>query len=405
MCLLKIVFVLFLLLFPLGELARFELGNSIAFTINDILLVIVISIFILNSVFTKNIQKNFNSPLLKPITIFVGIGLFSLVINSIYLKQAEFFTSFLYLLRWVLYAGVYFVVKSFDSHFRSKTSILLIIVGMIIVAGGYIQYFLYPALRNLIYLGWDEHLYRMFSSFLDPNFVGIFFVLYFLFILYFFFCNRIILLSLILITVLPAIFLTYSRSAILSLFIGVFTFLLLLKKRKILIIFSVILVIMLILSTQFLQSEGTNLFRKTSTQARIDSSIQAIEIIKNHPVLGVGFNAYRYAQYRYGFLGGEDWQKSHSGAGTDNSFLFVLATTGILGFIAYMFLWHKILEEMLNQVEHDRKNKRKQFQPTLNTVLLSSIVALFTSAFFINSLFYPFLMQWIWILVGLRENK
>lgn len=181
MTILKIFFVLLLLFFPLGELARFDLENSIAFTINDILLVIVISIFILNSAFKKNIQKKFNSPLSVPIALFASIGLFSLVINSIYLKQAEFFTSFLYLLRWVLYAGVYFVVRSFDSYFKSKILILLVIAGMIIVAGGYLQYFLYPSLRNLYYLGWDEHLYRMFSSFLDPNFAGIFFVLFILF--------------------------------------------------------------------------------------------------------------------------------------------------------------------------------------------------------------------------------
>lgn len=383
MYLLKIIFTLTILLFPLGEFARLEFGNGIAVTLNDILVGITVIFWMIWKVCLTLLKE---TPLLKPIILFIAIGVLSLFVNIKNLDALEFLTSFLYLLRWVLYAGIYFVVRSFDLSFKNKILMLLVMVGMIILAGGYLQYFLYPALRNLIYLGWDEHLYRMFSSFFDPNFLGIFLVLYFIFILFLFFSKCNLPLSLLLIAILPAIFLTYSRSAILALFIGVFTFLLLLKKRKILIIFSVILAIMLILSTQFLQSEGTNLFRKTSTQARIDSSIQAIEIIKNHPVLGVGFNAYRYAQYRYGFLKGEDWQKSHSGAGTDNSFLFVLATTGVLGFIAYIYLLKTIFK-------------------TKDVVVRSSVLALIVSAFFINSLFYPFLMQWIWILIGLKENK
>ena len=42
---------------------------------------------------------------------------------------------------------------------------------------GLMQFFLYPDLRNLMYLGWDPHYYRLFSTLLDPNFVGIILVL------------------------------------------------------------------------------------------------------------------------------------------------------------------------------------------------------------------------------------
>ena len=59
----------------------------------------------------------------------------------------------------------------------------MLISGSLIVLLGFIQLMFYPALRNLYYLGWDEHLYRMFSTFLDPNFAGAFFVLFTLFVI------------------------------------------------------------------------------------------------------------------------------------------------------------------------------------------------------------------------------
>ena len=37
--------------------------------------------------------------------------------------------------------------------------------------------FVYPDLRNLWYLGWDPHYYRVFATLLDPNYVGILLVL------------------------------------------------------------------------------------------------------------------------------------------------------------------------------------------------------------------------------------
>ncbi len=38
---------------------------------------------------------------------------------------------------------------------------------------GLIQFFMYPDLRNLMYLGWDPHYYRLFSTLLDPNYMGL----------------------------------------------------------------------------------------------------------------------------------------------------------------------------------------------------------------------------------------
>lgn len=394
----KIAFILFLILFPCGEIARFDLSNGIAVTLNDISLIALIFVFVLESILNKSLSKNLNKHLLKPILLFIGIGIFSLLINSKNLSQLEFLVSFLYLLRWLLYASIYFVVSSFNSSFKNKIPILLIVVGAFTVVGGYIQYFFYPALRNLYYLGWDEHLYRMFSSFLDPNFAGAFFVLLTLFNTYLLlsyfkkkdYIKTVLLFTIELLT-LASIFLTYSRSAILMFLVGGLIFLFLcvktLKKRILIacLYLSLFIIAIFILPRSF-QTEGTNLLRSVSSLARIGSSQNAIIIFKDNPILGVGFNAYRYAQKKYGFIKGEDWEKSHAGAGTDNSFLFILATTGVLGIASYIYLLRSIL-----------KNRNK--------VLIASLFALFINAFFINSLFFPFIMEWIWILAAVTENK
>lgn len=142
-----------------------------------------------------------------------------------------------------------------------------------------------------------------------------------------------------------------------------------------------------------LRSEGTNLLRITSTEARIPTALNSITIFKNNPVLGVGFNAYGFAAEKYGFLKVSNYP-NHAAAGTDNSFLFILATTGVVGFLSYIFLWFKIFLSVKDGIR--KKN-------IFSYVLLASSVALFFDSLFVNSLFYVFIMLWIWIIVGLSE--
>lgn len=375
----KLLFTLLVIAFPLGEIARITI-NEIALTLVDIgVALVILTWFVLKKKFPK-------SKLSRSILIFIGVLILSLILNFGRLSLTEFSISFLYLLRWVFYTALYFVVLDL-AKCKNLIKNWMVIGGLIIVIGGFIQYFLYPDLRNLYYLGWDEHLYRLFSSFLDPNFAGTFFVLYFLFIL----DNLLIkkenlVLKCIALATLIAIVLTFSRSTYIMLVIGIITFLILKGKHILGLIISTIFILSVFLTSIFvLKSEGTNLLRTASGEARIDSINKAITIIKDYPIFGVGFNSYRYAQRDYGFV---DEQKMliHSAAGTDNSFLFILATSGIVGFAAFIYLWFKIFS-------------------IKNSLVLASSVALFVNSFFINSLFYPFIMLWMWILIALKENN
>lgn len=396
---LKIIFSFLILSFPIAQIGRFQFSNGIAFSINDIFLITLIIFWIFYHVFNKKkVKRNI---LTKPILIFIGIALISLVLNIPNLSVINFLVSFLYLLRWVMYALLFFIVREFDKEFRNKIPYLLLFSGLLVVVAGYAQYFFYPSLRNLFYLGWDEHLYRMFSSFLDPNFTGAFFVLFFIFILgltYDFLRKKLLLNSFLLsvlgVFVLTAVYLTYSRSALIMLILSTATFLFLIGRKKLIATSIILLLLIVFIIPKSFKTEGTNLLRITSSEQRVTSLQVGLKIFQSSPVFGVGFNAYRYAQNKYG-LNNEIWQITHSGAGTDNSFLFVLATTGIVGFGAYIYL-------LFNLFLLARKNLKNN---VFSIILFSSLAGLIFNSFFINSLFYVFVLEWIWITASLIENK
>ena len=147
MDLLKKIFILVLFLFPLGEIVRINLGKGLVIKPLDIGVAALVLLWLLIKFIRK--QKINQTNILLPIFMFALIGLFSLIINSSRLSINEFFISFSYLTRWVIYAGVFFVVSDFDKHFKKKILSLLIFAGSLIVGLGYLQYFFYPSLKNL----------------------------------------------------------------------------------------------------------------------------------------------------------------------------------------------------------------------------------------------------------------
>jgi O-antigen ligase len=295
---------------------------------------------------------------------------------------------------------LYFLFKDFKPKFKTKISYLLLFAGFAVVVGGYVQFFFYPSLRNLYYLGWDEHLYRLFSSFLDPNFVGAFFAVFFLYTISFLrelkkkISFQFLSIGIVAMLTLGALYLTYSRSALIMLIISLVTYLYLInKKRFIIAIAAGALLLVLILPKSF-QTEGTNFLRATSSEARVRTTQEALNVFEKNPLFGVGFNAYRYARNEQG-LNGPGWEISHGGAGTDNSFLFVLATTGAVGFAVYLFLLYKIF---LVSRRNLKKNKYA-------LIVLSLLPGLIINSFFINSLFYVLILEWVWILVSFTESS
>ena len=388
MDLLKILVPLFFVSFSLGEIARIQFPNSITVGLFDIS-VVSLSFYIL----AKTRKSKFTLKI--PIILFILISLFSLGINFRRYELDQFLIGSLYLLRWIAYTGVYFSATSLSDKGKKYTLRFMMLSGIFIVFFGYLQFLFYPSLRNLYYLGWDEHMHRMFSTFLDPNFAGVVFVLFFVFFYVFkekFISNR-LLSSLILLLTFGAIILTYSRGAYLMFVVCALIYSILVRQWKVVAgVVLVFMILFIILSPRF-YIENTNLLRVASATQRLESSKQALAIFNKNP-LGVGFNTFRYAREKYGFKDLSLFGPSHSGAGVDNSMVLILVTTGVPGFLVYVYLIYKIFRIGSFNL---RKNK-------MGLVLLVSLGGLLVNSLFINSLLYSFTMAWIFLLAGLTEN-
>ncbi|HZQ29513.1 MAG TPA: O-antigen ligase family protein [Patescibacteria group bacterium] len=379
-----LISIIFLILLPLGQWIRLDLNNGLSLVPLDLGIAALSVIFFLTN------YRKITGKFYKPIMLFMAALFLSLFLNFGSLELKQFLISGAYLLRLGFYFAIYFLILN-SKKVKQKLPSLMLISGTLLLIIGFIQYAFYPDLRNLYYLGWDEHLYRLFSSFLDPNFAGSFFVLFFVFLIGTLNKNKFkYLLSGL--SVL-AVFLTYSRSGYVMLITSTIVFFLLKGKYTFIIGFVLVFLITLVaISKLSHSSEGTNLLRLASTEARVDSAKNAIAIFKNSPIFGVGFDSYRYAQHRYGFLN-KNWENVHSGAGTDNSFLFILATSGMVGFLAYIYLLLSILKNSLRSKDR------------YSIILFSSLVGLIINSLFVNSLFYPAILLWLMALLGLRENK
>ena len=177
----KLIIILLAAGFVLGQVARIQVGN-IGFTFLDIAVGMSLVTWLVGKTHKRKqiIVLNTTTKLLGG---FIGVGIVSLALFLPHLSLLQFFTAVLYPLRLLFYISLYYQARELKKDDRSFALIAVLISGSLIVLLGFIQLMFYPALRNLYYLGWDEHLYRMFSTFLDPNFAGAFFVLFTLFVI------------------------------------------------------------------------------------------------------------------------------------------------------------------------------------------------------------------------------
>ena len=343
---------LLILSLALGQLGRLEIFPGIVIYVHDLLVILLLISYLPKT-------KTFSTPLTRPILAFTLTAIVSLLVAAWHFPPFQVLTGSLYLLRWLAYASVYLVVRQLKLP-RSNLRFLTL-TGLAVAITGLIQYFVIPDTRFLYDLGWDEHYYRLIGTFLDPNFTGIFLVL------------TLLLLWPSPLSLLPfaALLLTYSRSSYLA-FVVVLIAALWRHHIRLLFVSCILFLVILFLLPRP-GGEGVKLERLYSLTNRLDSMTTGLNIFQSAPVTGVGFNLLRFHQEN---------PVSHSGAGIDNSFIFLLATTGIPGFLAYLWLLKKQLE-----------TKLIAYRLSLIAILVHSLLN--------NTLFYAPIMLWFWLLLAL----
>jgi len=395
--------------FPFGVLLRIPLTISgfpeIHLYLIDLVSFLIFIFWLLDQLIFK--KRPFLPFFWKDLLLFLGWLFVSWAINLKEFPFPQSLVGFLYLLRFLIFSSsclIIFNLKKSKSNInedfvRNCFSFWAITLSIL----GILQYLFIPDVRFLKFSGWDEHYFRVVGPFLDPNFMGILLVLGILNSLSLIFKGkrdkrdkgvkgekRDMVARVSLPFLVISFLLTYSRSSYLALLVGVLTVLFLLRKLKYLFFFLFsFLFFILILPRP--GGEGVKLERVTSALQRIENWQTAIIVLKKSPIFGVGFNNYRYALRNLGYLG-ENWRETHAGAGVDNSFLFILVTSGIIGFILFWNFWVKIIIRVF-------KSENK----IIKISFLSSIAAVFTHSFFINSFFYSWVLVWIWLMVGLLD--
>jgi len=389
---LKFAFLAFLISLSLGQLGRIPLPQKeIGLYVPDILLTLIILGYFF-SLFKS--RKSFpRISLFRPITSFILISFISLVLSLRLFGNKEIFIGGLYFIRWIAYAFVYFLSFGIARVFGKESVIkVLVLTGTILALVGFLQLLVFPDFSFMTSLGWDPHYYRLLSTFFDPNFCGGFFVLVLsLLVSLYLFQPRRILLFLSMVVYL-ALLLTYSRSSYFAfllsmLVIGV------LKEKKVFLIALLVFAVSFQLNPRVKTRVEGAITVDESASHRRTSWENAWVVIKKHPLFGVGFNNYRYGQLRYGLVDPESLG-GHAGAGVDSSFLFVWATTGIFGLLVYLWLLGKAAF-----LSYLKANK-----DPLSLAFLSSIFGLLFHSQFVNSLFFPPIMAYLWTFLGLSEK-
>ena len=370
----------------LGQLGAIPLSSGVILYIQDVVVSFVILIAIARHGLLRKLWK---FRLVRPIGLFVILGVVSLLANIFGYPVWVTAKGSLYLLRWAVYALFYGVVLVGPLSTRFWLG-WLASFGVALAAGGLVQFVWYPDLRNLWYLGWDPHYYRVFATLLDPNYVGILLVLT-IFVLSYTLMRYVkwrVWIALLMCMVSVALLLTYSRSSYLAFLGGVGVAIVFLKRWK----EGVFLILLFLLAVVYVPKPGgdtLSLDRHDSTIARIQNWGQTITRIGERPIFGYGFNVVP-------FLGREEASglPGRRGAGIDSSLLFVGMTTGVVGLVSYLWL-------MSEQVKLALRSKNKAFK----MLFLTSFTAIFVHSLFVNSLFYPWVMIWTWVLVGVLERE
>ena len=483
----------------IGELVRLPFGPENGILISDLAVLIFLALWLYKK--SKRGEDFPKDKITTPLIVFYLIAALSLFASLTFLSLNEVISSSLYLVRLIGYISLFLIVRdltadSAPTHTASPgahaeaahkadvpraeaakssppahtngndrspaqaPSILkaLFASAFLVAAAGFIQLLVYPDMTRLEEYGWDPHINRLVSTWLDPNFVGGYLAFIICIALGILLClpkksavsgatghsapavraaeasnhdarsAKLPLLTLIAILT-AALFFTYSRSAYLALAAGIIV-ISLLKNWKILLLSIVIFAVGIGVSPradqrlgELYQSAASIIFNTSenpdpTARLRIKAYEQTWELVTMRPLLGSGYNTLRYTNVKEGFV---ENSQIHSAGGSDSSLLTILVTTGILGFVPFAMIFILMLGKFWTGLKppaaniahtaatrstaHHSFSTLNPLQQGLNLGMLGGTIALLVHSIFVNSLLFASIMIPFWIIYGLISNN
>ncbi len=346
--------------------------------------------------------------------IFLILWLISLIINiwDLSLNIWESFSSLFYLLRYVFASFLALIVynlKDFEKSFILKS---LFLSSFIILMIWFLQmkFFWDFDAMNMEDKGWDPHIWRMLSTWFDPNFLWWYFVFVLSIWTWKFFDlintkwnkNYQFLLLILITGLLIWTILTFSRSALLALFVSwlILGFFL---SRKLLIVWFILMLISLSLSWRMQERvmswiESAKAIVNSDQHAldptarlRVQSWKTWIQIYKENPVIWIWFNTLKFVQSKkWSFV------KDHASSWIDSSIITIMAMTWsiwLLFFISFIF---SLLGNTLKMFYKSRNGYSIWLFAWISSLLVNSI--------FVNSLFFYALIPSFFIAIWLFRD-
>ncbi len=319
------------------------------------------------------------------------------------LNALELFVSLSFLARWLMYFALYVAIINVVKD-RDIETLWLAVETMLVVFAifGIFQAAFLPGFAQMVYhdnrsFNWDEQGHRLVSTVLEPNLAGALLMIGFLVQM-----SRVSTGAEVrwwkLAVVLAALILTVSRSAAVGLLFGLPVILAARGLSRRLVRTSAVIAVPVLLCSpliiQYAISYGKFTFGAgSSAAARVTSWLQAIQVIGDHPIFGIGFNAYRYAVDHYGFeLAGA------ASYGVDGGLLFIMAMTGIVGLVVYCFMLWQVIARC-RVIWRDRTSTASERGIAIGAA--SATVAAVAASAFMNAILTTFVMEILWVLWAL----
>lgn len=323
----------------LGQLERISfLDQYVNIYLHEVIILFIIIFYAIRIILIKKAKlcKKITS-IEKAILIFLSILLLSFINGFAQFTLSQNTVGFLYFGRLCMYFLFFFTLTHWNSKNNEQSQKVIckgiIMFSILTIIFSYLQYFLYPNLRNLSYLGWDPHYYRVFGLYFDTSTAGILYVMLFFWLTtqkcpY----KRFVRVSSISLIIL--ILLTYSRIAYITFIVSVILFFL--KKAslfKISLFICGIVVLIFILPRP--SGYGGQLTRTYTINARMNDYKKGLMLWLKKPIIGYGYNRIRY-------LSNRPHTFSHAGASFPSSYLTILVSSGLVGLFSFLFLFYSL---------------------------------------------------------------
>lgn len=398
------------LLIP-GLLLRLPIGGA-GILATDIIL----PIFSITWIFQKIVvDRGFpKASFIKSGGMFLLFATITLLWGSSDLPIKEIFLSSAYLLRFASFLVFGWAASDLFSLFSKNGAQErfwknFFIIASTVVFLGFIQFFLIPDISTWSTEGGlDPHTGRLLGTWLDPNFMAGFIGFVLPLLVGHWYANpqrkNKIILGILILLFLTALFLTFSRSGYVAAVVGLLVFFLW-RDPKIILVGAIISLLGIASSeraqTRLEQLAGTVsaiVLQDTdeidpTASLRMQSWERSFDLWKKYPLMGIGYNTYRYRASEEGIVD----ENYFSSGGSDSTHLTILVTTGIFGFLLFLYFYSVLFWKSFKQYRYQK-----------NEIFLgfcAGLTALFIHGIFVNSLLFPFIFLPVMAVAGILDHK